>query len=53
MGSAENEGEFRGTFKGSGDEGRSEEKVQLLLLSYGNANEVGDRAADNGGLQAG
>lgn len=45
--------EFRGTRKGFEDEGTSEEKVQLLLLSYGNANEVGDRAADNGGLQAG
>lgn len=41
--------EFRGTCKGSKDEGTSEEKVQLLLLSYGNANEVGDRATDNGG----
>lgn len=43
--------EFRGTCKGSEDEGTSEEKVQLLLLSYGNANEVGDRAADNGGYR--
>lgn len=33
---------------GSEDEGTSEEKVQLLLFSYGNANEVGESGADNG-----
>lgn len=35
------------------DEGAVEEKGQLLLLSYGNGNEVGHRAEDNGGPQAG
>ena len=35
------------------DEGRAEEKVQLLFLSYGNGNEVGQGAGDNRGPQAG
>lgn len=30
------------------DEGAAEEKGQLLLLSYGNGNEVGHGAGDNG-----
>ena len=35
------------------DEGAAEEKGQLLFLSYGNGNEVGHGAWDNGGPQAG
>lgn len=35
------------------DEGATEEKGQLLFLSYGNGNEVGHGAGDNGELQAG
>lgn len=35
------------------DEGAAEEKGQLLLLSYGNGNEVGHGAGDNGRPQAG
>lgn len=31
------------------DEGAAEEKGQLLFLSYGNGNEVGHGARDNGG----
>lgn len=35
------------------DEGAAEEKGQLLFLSYGNGNEVGHGAGDNGELRAG
>lgn len=35
------------------DEGRAEERGQLLFLSYGNGNEVGHGARDNRGPQAG
>lgn len=35
------------------DEGPAEEKGQLLVLSYGNGNEVGHGAGDNGRPEAG
>lgn len=46
-------GEGRGGGETLQDEGAAEEKGQLLLLSYGNGNEVGHGPGDNGGTEAG